>query len=53
VSDTRVSLCDSCKREWYNPDCGATVKDYEAVRGIGAVSCKKYEPKKGFETNEG
>lgn len=40
------SLCDSCKREGNYPDCCAGIKDYEAKKGIGVISCNKYESKK-------
>lgn len=39
------SKCSTCKREGPYPDCGATVKDYDAKKGIGVISCKKYVPK--------
>lgn len=45
------SLCNNCRLEGRYPDCGATVKDYEAKKGIGVTECKKHIPLMGYMSN--
>lgn len=47
VKNDLTCLCHECKHFDYDfymdIDCKATVKDYDTVKGVGVVLCKKFE----------